>query len=61
MERNEEGHGDAEWHLQGCRVTKLLSSYGSKCVWLCVSVGSDKNLSLVSVAFLVCHQNGQVF
>lgn len=30
-EWNDEGHGDAEWHLQGHCVTKECSSYWSKC------------------------------
>ena len=29
MERNDENHRDAEWHLQGHSTTKLLSSYWS--------------------------------
>lgn len=61
-EKNDEGRGDAEWHLQGRCVTTKYSSYRSKePVWLWLAIGFNRNLSLVSVAFLACCENRKVF
>lgn len=53
--------GITKWYTQAQTPQAAQQLLIKMPLWLHMSVGSDKNLSFVSIAFLACCQNGWIF